>query len=78
MLRFILRQKSKEAGGSETVGYYTFPLDAPMLQAELSRGGYGEDGYTVTELVGVEVVDEDPVPIELSPLSEEEKQPLPD
>ena len=57
MIRFIVRRKRKDdpfSAGYESLE--TFIADVPILQEALLRGGTSQDGYDLTELVGVEVV----------------------
>jgi len=34
----------------------TVDIDAPVLEAMLTRGGYGPEGHDVTHFVGVEIL----------------------
>ena len=34
---------------------FSIRVDVPVIEAELRRGGFGESGFEVIELVGVEV-----------------------
>ena len=57
MIRAILKYKRKDQNsGAETEGIYTIDFDAPELEKELSSGGFSENGYDFTELIGVEVL----------------------
>lgn len=57
MLRFILKKKWRD-GISGAEGEYFETLDSvvPKLQEALSKGGFGESGYDMVQLVGVEVL----------------------
>lgn len=37
----------------------TIVADVPELEAYVSRGGYGESGFEIGELVGVEIIKRD-------------------
>lgn len=34
---------------------FSIRVDIPSIEAELRRGGFGESGYEVVELIGIEV-----------------------
>ena len=56
-LRFILRRQTKDPhSGMETCDLSTMLAHVPELEAMLRSGGYGNGGYDITELVGVELV----------------------
>lgn len=58
MLRFIVVNRFKcQVSGCESTRYETIDVDVPELEDRLRRGGSGENGYDVTDLVGVEVLD---------------------
>lgn len=55
MLRFIIRTKWRDGiSGAEGEHFKTLDVDVPELQDALSIGGYGESGYDMAQLVGVE------------------------
>lgn len=55
MLRFILKRRKNDVySGAVFSEMYTLDVDAPDLETALNYGGYGEQGYDLTELVGVE------------------------
>lgn len=58
MLRFILKSKVKNVSGAEYECIHTYEYKMPDLQAKLCAGGFGEDTYDITELLGVEIIDE--------------------
>ncbi len=59
MLRAVLRRRMRDAysGCEVTNQIYTIDFIEPRIEAELRRGGYGESGFEVIELVGVEAID---------------------
>ena len=57
MLRFILKQRVKnDISGVEFERLYTIDVDVPEVERALDSGGYGENGYDRTDLVGVEIL----------------------
>lgn len=59
MLRFILRRKTRDnESGLEGEGFYTIDADVPELERALGSGGIGHQGYDVTELIGVEQLED--------------------
>jgi hypothetical protein len=61
VIRFILRNQRRDEYSRATVDcLFTIDGDVVALEQALRRGGYGESGYDLTSLVGVEVLD-DPV-----------------
>ena len=57
MLRFILERHEMHFGpGIDRRGHYTLDIDVPELQAVLSSGGSGEDGFESHRLLGVEII----------------------
>lgn len=57
MLRFIIKNKWRDgASGAEGEDLRTLDIDVPDLQDALTVGGYGESGYDMASLVGVEVL----------------------
>ena len=57
MIRAILKHKRKDqSSGAETEGLYTVDFNAPELEDELIKGGFGENGFDFNELIGVEVL----------------------
>lgn len=61
MLRFVVRRKQKDSlvSGAEWETLETIDVDLPELERRLEQGGFGDSGYDVTELVGVEVLPKD-------------------
>lgn len=54
MLRFIMYRKRRDAiSGAEWDEHFTMDADCPQLEKELG-GGYGETGYSITRVIGVE------------------------
>lgn len=58
MLRAIIRRRFRDSISGATVDnqLYTIDFESPELEAELRAGGFGESGFDVRELIGVEVV----------------------
>jgi len=53
-MRFLLKTRSLDpVNGLQTEWYHTLVVDVPQLEKELCSGGSGENGYSITELVGV-------------------------
>lgn len=59
MLRYIMRRKWRHGAGDWGESLYTIDGDAKSVETDLRRGGFGEEAYDHTELVGVEIL-EDP------------------
>lgn len=60
MLRFIIERKTLDSSTQmTTVGHYTIDSEVPELEDELTRGGFGDGGYDMCRLIGVEVLAED-------------------
>lgn len=56
MLRFIIKNRwSDGISGAEGECLKTIDIDAPELQDALT-GGYGQQGYDIASLVGVEIL----------------------
>lgn len=56
MLRVIFRHRMKDAiSGCATTSLFSVSVDVPAIERELRRGGFGESGYEVVDLVGIEV-----------------------
>jgi len=56
MLRFILKNTySCELTGDSGEILKTIDIDLPLLEEELKKGGFGENGFDKTELIGVEI-----------------------
>ena len=56
MLRFILKRKYFDCHNDyNSCHYETLSVDVPELENKLTNGGYGPQGYDVTELIGVSV-----------------------
>ena len=63
MLRFIVRRRVRsEYSGASFETLATYDVSAPDLERALARGGHGESGYDITELIGVSVLGGDDVP----------------
>lgn len=59
MLRFIVRRKTRDnESGYEGESHFTIDANVPELERALGSGGIGHHGYDVTELVGVEVLED--------------------
>lgn len=57
MLRFIIKTRWRDqTSGAEGEDLRTLDIDVPALQDALTVGGYGEFGYDVASLVGVEIL----------------------
>lgn len=60
MLRFILRRRVVDVSASiERSSLFTIDTAAPDVERELRGGGYSEHGHDFTELVGVEILEEE-------------------
>lgn len=56
MIRFILIRETRDrVSGASGHDYVTIDADVPQLEEALRRGGYGEDCYDHSSLVGCEV-----------------------
>ena len=67
MIRFILRRKMRDnRSGLDRQDLLTIDADAPELQAALDTGGFDENGYQSTFLLGAEILRDAP---EASPAS---------
>lgn len=57
MLRAIFRRSMRDAvSGCEIKNQvFSFRVNVPSIENELRRGGFGEAGYEVIELIGIEV-----------------------
>lgn len=56
MLRFILKQERYDSHiNFHTEAMFTVDIDVPELEEILTSGGSGEQGYSQTYLVGVEI-----------------------
>jgi hypothetical protein len=57
MIRFFIRRKFRDAAsGLETDEIESITVDVPEIEAVLTDGGYGENGYDHRLVVGAEVV----------------------
>ena len=57
MIRFILRHSVRdEYSGAHFEHFYTVDCDVPDLEAALDRGGYGESGCDIHQLIGCELI----------------------
>lgn len=60
MLRFVVRRRWRDSiSGSSGEMLETIVADVPALEAYMTRGGHGEEGFEIGELVGVEVIKND-------------------
>ena len=56
MLRIILKREQYDAhSGCREQNFITIDVEAPEVERALSSGGFGESGYDVTHIIGVEV-----------------------
>ena len=56
MIRFILKRKYRdEHSGMQSFHYETILCDVPELQSAMCRGGSSENGYDITEFVGISI-----------------------
>lgn len=61
MVRFIFKTKWRDGySGAEGEGLSTLDLDVPALQEVLTKGGYSEHSYEMHQLIGVEVLKDQP------------------
>lgn len=66
MIRFILKNEYKcQHTGFKKETIYTIDHSLIGLEVALTRGGWSENGYDITTLLGVEVID--------NPIKEEAK-----
>jgi hypothetical protein len=57
MIRFIIKTKWRDGNsGAEGEYFKTLDVEVPELQDALTVGGYGENGYEMAVLVGVETL----------------------
>jgi len=57
MIRFILRCRSYDGHiDMRDEALYTIDCEVPALEGALGNGGHGPYGFTIHELVGVEVL----------------------
>jgi hypothetical protein len=57
MIRFIFERSFKDmASGYEGKGLHTVDINVPELEKLLTRGGMGENGHDITELIGAEII----------------------
>jgi hypothetical protein len=57
MLRAIIRRKKRHMSGAEFELFHTIDFNCDALQLALQDGGFGQDTFDFTELVGIECVD---------------------
>jgi hypothetical protein len=58
MIRFILKRRSYDGHiDLRQEALYTIDCDVPALEGTLRNGGHGPYGFTIHELVGVELLD---------------------
>lgn len=57
MLRAIFRRRMRDAisGCEITNQLFSFRVDVPSIESELRKGGFGEAGYEIVELIGMEI-----------------------
>lgn len=69
MLRAIFRRRFRDAisGCQVDNQIYSIRVDVPAIENELSRGGFGEAGYEVIELVGIEIERPEDNPYRMTP-----------
>ena len=61
MIRFILRRKMRDnRSGLDRQDLFTIDADVPELQAALDTGGFDENGYQSTLLLGAEILPDAP------------------
>lgn len=60
MIRLIIRHDdaamAANLGGAVLTRYQTMDIDLPALETALTSGGFGENGYAHTQLIGCEVL----------------------
>lgn len=57
MIRFILKVRKYDAySEAREEGYKTIDIEVSGLEYELTRGGFGEQGHHIVELVGAEIL----------------------
>ncbi len=60
MLRIIIKTDNAgmacNVGGSVLTSYRTIDVDLPEVEAALRSGGFNEDSYSHTQVVGVEIL----------------------
>lgn len=57
MIRFIIKHKQKiRFQNAEHERIYTLDAECPELEAELSRGGFGEDSYDTRQVLDTEIL----------------------
>lgn len=57
MIRFIFQRNTKLTCGAETVSHFTIDVDVPEIEEVLKHGGFGEDIYDYSKLIGVTLVE---------------------
>lgn len=58
MIRFVLKMSERNAiAGYDREALVTVDADVPSLEALLKRGGHGENGFEIWQLLGAEVID---------------------
>ncbi len=57
MIRFLMVRKQMDScTGVAWSSFYTIDEDTEALERDLQSGGRGENGYDLTELLGVEII----------------------
>ncbi len=62
MIRFIIKRKQKLTCGLEMEEFYHIDNSVTELEIALRRGGFSEDRYDYHELIGVELLNNNPNP----------------
>jgi hypothetical protein len=61
MIRFIIKRRSYDAHiDMHSEALYTVDCDAPQLEGALGNGGSGPSGFTIHELIGAELLTQEP------------------
>lgn len=57
MIRVILKRRWRDAAsGAEGTNLETITFDQPLLERALERGGFGDHGYDLTDVIGAEII----------------------
>ena len=57
MIRFIIQLKQKNRfQDAEHESVYTLDAECPELEAELLKGGFGEDSYETRKVLDTEII----------------------
>ena len=60
MIRFIIKRRFKSCDSCEDVTFITLDSECPELEKLLKKGGYDQYAYDHHELVGVEILANQP------------------